>query len=157
MLFAQTTTTVPTTAATTTALTTTTTGGAGVAGTTPDISNWEAILWIVVGIIASFLVPVAISILLEAKRRYAPSSPFEAKESKDKGPSLLKAAWNRYGRHIVFALGVVVAAGMLAAALVFIVGMKFDHWRQALVAGFAWQSLLEKLTGQMSPPANPPV
>lgn len=94
------------------------------------------ILWVLAGIIISLLLPVAVRTLKSTKL-----------ESLDK-PTLgqrIANAWTTYGGNRY--LGIALAAMFVAIVLVVLLGLEFSKVRDALLAGFAWESLVSKLMG----------
>jgi hypothetical protein len=55
------------------------------------------------------------------------------------------AAWNTYGGNRY--LGIAIAATFVAIVLVFLLGLEFFTARDAALAGFAWESFINKLVG----------
>jgi hypothetical protein len=49
---------------------------------------------------------------------------------------------------------VLLAAAAVAVALVFLLDLKFAHARDAVLAGIAWESLVNKIFGQGGKPAS---
>lgn len=99
------------------------------------------ILWFLIGIILSFVLPIAVKALRKSKVQ------LEGAESTQ--PTFwqrLVKAWDQYGgnRYLVTLL----AATVLAAGLVFLLGLQFNQEREAALAGFAWESFVSKLMGQ---------
>ena len=109
---------------------------------TEPLSPSMAIVWVFVGIIISLVLPVAVRTLKGAK--------LEALE-KLTVTQRIAEAWKRYGgnRYLAIAL----AATVVAVVLVLLLGLKFSTTRDAALAGFAWESLVNKL---FSPQANAP-
>lgn len=99
-----------------------------------QLSPLMAIVWVFLGIIISLVLPIAVRTLRGAKLE-----------------SLLKLtltqriaeAWNRYGGNRY--LGIALAATVVAVVLVFLLGLEFSTTRDAALAGFAWESLVNKL------------
>ncbi len=93
--------------------------------------------WVVIGILLSLILPIAVQTLKKAKG-------LEDLESKQ--PTLsqrFKAAWEKYGGNRY--LGIAAAATVVAVALVFLMGLEFSMARDAALAGFAWESFVNKL------------
>lgn len=94
----------------------------------------NATLLVLAGIILSVLLPLAVKVLRKA-------SGFEAAPR----PSFferIKAAWIRYGGNKY--LLILLAGILVAVVIVFVLGMTFSTARDAILAGFAWESLLNK-------------
>ncbi len=90
--------------------------------------------WVFLGIILSLVLPVAVRTLQNAQLESA------------KEPSLwerIGAAWKKYGGNRY--LRIIFAAALVAAVLVFLLGLKFYTPRDAVLAGFAWESLINKV------------
>jgi hypothetical protein len=88
------------------------------------------------GIILSILLPLAVKALrkasgLERKSLEPPSMS-----------SRIKDAWIRYGGNKY--LVVLLAGTLIAIVIVYLLGMQFFTARDAILAGFAWESLLNK-------------
>ena len=105
------------------------------------LSTTWTIVWVLVGIIVSLVLPVAIRTLLAARPK--------GLEGADNSPPTLSqrigAAWQQYGgnRYLKIAL----AATFVAIVLVLLLGLEFYKPRDAVLAGFAWESLVNKLVG----------
>jgi hypothetical protein len=100
------------------------------------LSPIMSIVWVLVGILLSLLLPVAIKILRAARLEGG------------KKPTLgerVAGAWAKYGGNTY--LKIILAATLVAVVLVFLLGMKFFTARDAVLAGFAWESLINKLFG----------
>ena len=95
------------------------------------------VMWVVLGIIFSLLVPVFVRVLKQAV----------AKSEKPAGRAIADV-WNKYGGNRY--LKILVAATGLAVALVFLLDLQFSAARDAALAGFAWESLTSKLVGGAS-------
>lgn len=104
---------------------------------TTSISIAMAVVWVFVGIIVSLLLPVAVRVLRQAKlEEIAPGG-------KPTIGQRLAAAWVKYGGNRYVAI--LFAASLVAIILVFLLGLEFSRPRDAVLAGFAWESLLSKL------------
>jgi hypothetical protein len=102
-----------------------------------------SVMWVLTGILISLVLPVAIKTLRGQK--------LEALENAK--PSLaqrIAAAWLKYGGNKY--LKIIVAATVIAVVLVFLLGLKFFTVRDAVLAGFAWESLVNKLMGGSADP-----
>lgn len=98
----------------------------------------EAILYVVGGIILSFVLPFAVKTLQRSK--------LENLERKLTLWERITNVWQKYeGRKY---LGILVSAILVASALIFLLGLKFSTPRDAVLAGFAWESLINKLSGK---------
>lgn len=98
----------------------------------------EAIPLVIVGILLSVFLPVAVNMIKKA-----------GLEELQRPPSLserLKAALIRYGgnKYIRLLIGAIV----VAIAIVFLLGLQFFTARDAVLAGFAWESFVTKLMAQ---------
>jgi len=104
---------------------------------TPPIAlpSAEAIALVFVGILLSIFLPVAVTAIRKAGLEGLENRPPSLSER-------LSAAWKRYGGNKYLAL--LVAATLVAAVIVFLLGMQFFTPRDAILAGFAWESLLSK-------------
>jgi len=91
--------------------------------------------WVLAGIIISLLLPVAVNTLKSAR--------LEGLEAKPSLGMRIAAAWDRYGGNRY--LGIALAAAFVAVVLVFLLGLEFSKSRDAILAGFAWESLINKL------------
>ncbi len=92
--------------------------------------------WVLAGIIISLLLPLAVRTLRAAK--------LEGMEKPTLGQRFA-AAWKNYGGNRY--LGIALAATFVAIVLVFLLGLEFFTARDAALAGFAWESLINKLLG----------
>ncbi len=106
----------------------------------PALSLGATVSWVLVGIIISVVLPLAVL----AVRRV--STGLEELEGRQ--PSLAErvaAVWKQYGgnKYLLALLG----AFVIAVVLVFLLGLEFYTARDAALAGFAWESLLNKLLG----------
>ena len=103
-----------------------------------ELSDLHSIVSVLAGIIISLVLPVAVRILKKAK--------LEGLESTR--PSVgqrIRAAWDKYGGNRY--LMIFAAATLVAGVLIFLFDLKFYTVRDGALAGFAWESLLNKLTG----------
>jgi hypothetical protein len=95
-----------------------------------------SVVWVLIGIIISLALPVALRTLRAHK----------LEELQGTKPTLIQriaAAWTRYGGNKY--LAIMLAATLVAIVLVFLLGLKFYTTRDAALAGFAWESLVNKL------------
>jgi len=104
--------------------------------TAQTLSTVAAIFWVLVGILISLILPIAIKIL-KPDRTIAAQSAIGQK---------ITTAWQQYSgtKYLVKFL----AAVFVAIVLVLLLGLEFSTIRDAVLAGFAWESLLNKLMGQ---------
>ena len=108
---------------------------------TTVLSPTMAVIWVIVGIIISLVLPVAVRTLKKAS----------GLEAMSPNPSLgdrVKAAWIQYGGNKY--LGILVAAVVVAVVIVFLLGLQFSTVRDAAIAGFAWESFVNKLFAKQS-------
>ncbi len=91
---------------------------------------------VLIGIIISIVLPVAVRTLRKTK--------LEGIDQPSYGQRI-KAAWTKYGGNKY--LMITLAATLVAIVLVFVLGLKFFTARDAILAGFAWESLINKLLG----------
>ena len=99
-----------------------------------------AFLWVLAGILISLILPIAVKTL---KRASGLESAGEIK------PSLgqrLYGAWIAYGGPKY--LAIFLAAVVVAAVILMMTGLEFYKMRDAAFAGFAWESLVNKLFSQ---------
>jgi hypothetical protein len=92
--------------------------------------------WVLAGIIISLLLPLAIRTLRAAKLEGIAKPTIGQR---------LAAAWHEYGGNRY--LGIAIAATFVAIVLVFLLGLEFFTARDAALAGFAWESFINKLVG----------
>jgi hypothetical protein len=107
------------------------------------LSPFATTLWVLAGILISLVLPVAVKTLQSAQGRL---------EDAEK-PTLwekIVAAWKQYGGNKY--LMVFLAAVVVAVVMVFLLGLKFYTPRDAGLAGFAWESLVNKLFAKQQPP-----
>jgi len=103
------------------------------------LTQIAAISYVTFGILFSLLLPVCVSILKGAKLE-------DAREPSLSVWSRLADAWRRYGGNRYLLM--LAAATVVAIALVIFLDMHFNAARDAAVAGFAWESLLNKLSSK---------
>ena len=100
------------------------------------LSAVVSVMLVLVGIILSLILPVALK-LLRGQR-------LESLEgTKPSFSQRVAAAWHRYGGNKYSKI--ILAATLVAVVLVFLLGLKFFTARDAVLAGFAWESLVNKL------------
>jgi hypothetical protein len=102
------------------------------------LSFVEAVLWFLVGMIFSVIVPVAIKTVQKKAGLEAIGEP---------SPTLgqrIATAWKRYGgnRYLKF----LIAASIVALFLVLILQFQFYTLLDAIVAGVGWESFVNKLS-----------
>jgi len=100
-----------------------------------------AVVWVLVGIIISLVLPLAVRILQKGR----------GLEEGGPKPTLgqkLAAAWVQYGGNKY--LMMLLAAIVVAVVIVFLLGLQFYTVRDAAIAGFAWESFVKKLFAQQS-------
>ena len=102
-----------------------------------SLSEVAAIGWVLIGIVLSLLLPIAVRTLRKAKVLESEEQPTLSQR--------FKAAWQKYGGNRYLAIA--AAATVVAVALVFLMGLEFSTARDAALAGFAWESLVNKLLG----------
>jgi hypothetical protein len=98
------------------------------------LSPVASTMWVLIGIVLSLILPVAVKVLLRAKLEGIEKPTFRQRVS---------AAWMKYGGNKY--LTIALAASLVAIVIVFLLGMEFFRIRDAVLAGFAWESLLNKL------------
>lgn len=92
-------------------------------------------LWVLIGILISLILPVAVNTLRDVSRGL---------EGKKKSlGKRIQAAWKKYGgnRYLIIFL----AAAFVAVVLVLLLELEFFKVRDAVLAGFAWESLINKI------------
>jgi hypothetical protein len=107
-----------------------------------QLTDLTAVAWVLGGILSSLLLPIAVRTL----RKY---SKLEDKAPKPGFTERLRNAWHQYGGNRY--LAVLAAASFVAGVVVFLLGLKFFTARDAALAGFAWESLVNKLLTQQQP------
>lgn len=100
------------------------------------LSSFETILWVLFGIIISLILPIAARTLQDAKLERKESSSLLARTI---------SVWRKYGGDRY--LRIISSATLIAVVLVFLLGLEFYNYRDAALAGFAWESLVNKLFG----------
>jgi hypothetical protein len=98
----------------------------------------EATGWVLLGIILSLVLPIAVKTLQRSK--------LEGLEKRLTLWERITKAWQKYGGNQY--LGVILSATLVAVVLVFLLGLQFYTPRDAALAGFAWESLINKLFGK---------
>lgn len=104
------------------------------------LSFVEAVLWFLVGMIFSIVIPVAIKTVQKKAGLESIGEPHPTPGQR------IAAAWKRYGgnRYLKF----LIAASIVALFLVLILQLQFYTLRDAVVAGVGWESFVNKLTNQ---------
>ena len=97
------------------------------------LSMITTISWVFVGIIISLVLPVAVKTL----------KPSDSLEGDKSFWGKIKKAWKDYSGNKYVAM--LVAAAVVAVVIVFLLGLEFYTARDAAMAGFAWESLVNKL------------
>jgi hypothetical protein len=102
------------------------------------LPSTQAVWLVLVGILLSVLLPLAVSAFKKAAGLEGADGKADHSFS-----ARLKAAWIRYGgnKYLIMLL----AGTLIAFVIVFLLGMTFSTGRDAILAGFAWESLLSKL------------
>ena len=101
------------------------------------IQMMASIVYVFLGILISLILPVAVNTLRRA------TGSLEARKT---WTQRLVDAWNKYGGNrylIILAMAVVVAI-----VIVLLLDLKFYTVRDALLAGFSWEALVNKLFGR---------
>ena len=102
----------------------------------------ETTVWVILGIIISLVLPLAVRTLQNAQLE-AMRKPGGLESNRPTWWDFIAAAWTRYGGSKY--LYIFLAAILVAVVLVFLLGLKFYTSRDAALAGFAWESLINKL------------
>lgn len=106
------------------------------------LSSVNAVIWVLIGIIISLVLPLAVRTLQKARG-------LEGTDGEK--PTLgqrLSRAWVQYGGNKY--LAILVAACVVAVVIVFLLGLQFFTMRDAAIAGFAWESFVKKLFAQQN-------
>ncbi len=103
------------------------------------LSTVMSIFWVFIGILISLILPIAVKVL----------KPQRSTSERDDRSTLwqkIAGAWEQYSgsKYLMKFL----AAVFVAIVLVLLLGLEFSTVRDAVLAGFAWESLLNKLMGQ---------
>ena len=108
------------------------------------LTQSATMIWVLVGILTSLVLPVAVNTLKSAVADSGGSL-----ERRRANPwRWIVTAWGKYGGDRY--LRVLLAAALVAVVLVFLLGLKFFTSRDAALAGFAWESLVNKLFGRQA-------
>lgn len=102
-----------------------------------------AVLWVLIGVIISLVLPLAVRTLQKARGLEGITGP------KPTFAKRLAAAWVQYGGNKY--LAILLAAFVVAVVIVFLLGLQFFTVRDAAIAGFAWESFVKKLFAQQNP------
>jgi hypothetical protein len=105
-------------------------------------SSWATLL-VLFGILVSLVLPVAVRTLKKA-------GGLESTEGRP--PTLgqrISAAWRRYGGNKY--LAILLAAAVVAVVIIFVLGLQFYTRRDAMLAGFAWESFIKKVFALQDP------
>jgi len=94
--------------------------------------------WVVAGIILSLVLPVAVKTLRSAKDSLETVKPPLRHRIAD--------AWTRYGGNKY--LKILLATVVIAVAIIGLLGLQFYTVRDAILAGFAWESFIAKVADQ---------
>lgn len=103
----------------------------------------QSVMWMVVGILISIVLPIAIKLLQN-------KGSLEKRSAPPTLTSRIARAWTELGgtRYTL----VVLAAVFVAYVLTFLMNLQFPTPREAALAGFGWESLVNKLFGKPGPP-----
>jgi hypothetical protein len=101
------------------------------------MSITETILWVFMGILMSLILPIAVNTLRRATTRLESTPPAFGER--------VIHAWKAYNGPKY--LAIFLACVVLSIALVLFFGDYLREPRDALLAGFAWESLINKLVG----------
>jgi hypothetical protein len=104
------------------------------------LSQLSAVLWVLLGIIISLVLPIAVNTLRKAGGLEA--MPGEKPTLSQR----IREAWIQYGGNKYVAI--LLAAAVVAVVIVFLLGLQFHGVRDAAIAGFAWESFVKKLFAQ---------
>jgi hypothetical protein len=93
------------------------------------------VLWVLAGILLSLILPLAVKSLSGAR--------LEANQPPPTFWEKLKVAWEKYGgkKYSI----ILLCALLVAVVIVFLFNLKFYAVRDAVLAGFAWESFVNKL------------
>ncbi len=102
------------------------------------LSQVSTTICVLIGILISLILPVAVNVLKDASTR------LEGK--KRTLGTRIQSAWKRYGgnRYLI----IFFAAVFIAIVMVLLLELEFFKVRDAVLAGFAWESLVNKLFRQ---------
>jgi hypothetical protein len=108
----------------------------------PPLSDGEAFGWIVLGIVLSVLVPIAVKILKSATVRTPRPNAVETMKEK-----MIRwgKAFGEFARPYVLVAFASVILGGLILLLAKQQGVTFSAWHQAVLAGYIWDSTLQKI------------
>jgi len=100
----------------------------------------QAVALVFAGILLSVFLPLAVNAIKKVSGTLEGAAP----QPPPTFGQRLRAAWVRYAGNKYLAL--LVAGTLVAIVIVFLLGMQFFTARDAILAGFAWESLLNKLS-----------
>jgi hypothetical protein len=103
------------------------------------LPNMMAVMGVLMGILISLVLPIAVNTLRSA------ATTLESNEQPTVWERVI-SAWEQYNGPQYFKI--FLAAVFVAVVLVFLLDLKFYGLREAILAGFAWESLVNKLFGQ---------
>lgn len=103
------------------------------------LTTLDTVVWVLIGILISLILPVAVNILRKATVGLEGGRKLSVSQR-------IVLAWKQYGgnRYLIIFL----AASFIAVTLVFLFDFKFYTHRDAALAGFAWESFINKLFGR---------
>lgn len=107
--------------------------------TADTLGTVMSIFWVFIGIVISLILPIAVKILKPDRSINEIDTPSPLWQK-------IAGAWKQYSgsKYLMKFL----AAVFVAIVLVLLLGLEFFTVRDAVLAGFAWESLLNKLMGQ---------
>src|SRR3954447_17723599 len=112
----------------------------------PPLSNTLALVYVMAGIFASILLPVAVRALRDLMAlANSGSMQMVGDPPPPTAAHVVLAAFRSYFGWGLLAAGYLAAAVLVAGVIVFMLGMTFSTARDALLAGFAWESLINKV------------
>lgn len=103
------------------------------------LSSTVAIMGVLMGILISLVLPITINTLRSA------TITLESNKQPTVWEQVI-TAWKQYNGTKYFKI--LLAATFMAIVLVCLLDLKFYGLREAILAGFAWESLVNKLFGQ---------
>ena len=101
------------------------------------MSTAAAILWVLIGVLVSLILPVAVNTLRRVTTRLEATQPTFGQQ--------VMRAWKQYNGPKY--LTIFLASVVLSVVLVLFFGDYLREPRDALLTGFAWESLINKLVG----------
>ena len=105
------------------------------------------VIWVSIGILISLFLPISIKLLKDEAKNFSLETNHK-KNIKDK----ILIVWNFIGGSKY--LKILLSTIIIATVVVFLLGLKFYTERDAALAGFAWESLVNKLFGYQKNPSN---